>query len=121
MDSSYNSSSTKPIYKGTQVVWYVLGVVQVLLAFRFTLRLMGANPEAGFTSFIYSITRPLTAPFSAVFPATSVETSTLEWSTLLAMIVYWLVAMGIVRIFFLGKSVSTPEAARKIEEEEKDL
>ncbi len=121
MNSSYDSSTTKPIYKGTQVVWYALGVIQTLLVFRFALRLMGANPEAGFTSFIYSVTRPLTAPFSTVFPTTSMQTSTLEWSTLLAMAVCWIMALGIIRIFLLSKSVSTPEAADKLENQEKDL
>ena len=121
MNSSYSSPTTKTIYKGSQVVWYILGVIQLLLAFRFVFRLMGANPEAGFTNFIYSITRPLTAPFSAVFPSAPIEANFLEWSTLLAMLVYWIIALGVVKLFFLSRSVSTPEAARKLEEEEKDL
>ena len=45
----------KPLYRGTQIVWYVLTVLEVLLAFRFVLRLIGANPVAGVTDFIYSI------------------------------------------------------------------
>ena len=48
---SYNSPTTKPLFKGTQVVWYVLSVIEVILAFRFMLKLLGANPEAGFTKF----------------------------------------------------------------------
>ena len=55
---SYNSPTTKPLFKGTQVVWYVLSVIEVILAFRFMLKLLGANPEAGFTSFIYAISWP---------------------------------------------------------------
>ncbi|PIR88284.1 MAG: YggT family protein, partial [Candidatus Harrisonbacteria bacterium CG10_big_fil_rev_8_21_14_0_10_45_28] len=45
MDSSYTSSSTKPIYRGTQIVWYILGIIEVLLAFRLVFKLFGANPE----------------------------------------------------------------------------
>lgn len=118
MDSSYSSPTTKPIFRGTQIVWYLLSIIEVLLAFRFILKLMAANPGAGFTNFIYSATWPFTAPFLAVFPRTTVQGSVVEWTTLLAMLVYWLVAIGIIRLFLMSKTVSTPEAAEKLEQEE---
>jgi hypothetical protein len=34
------------------------------------------------------------------------------------MVVYWILALGIIRIFFMAKTVSTPEAAQKLEKEE---
>lgn len=115
---SYNSPTTKPLFKGTQIVWYVLSLLEILLAFRFVLKLMGANPVAGFTSFVYGITRPFTAPFLAVFPKTTLEGSVFEWTTLLAMLVYWIIAFAIVRLLLISKTVSTPEAAAKLKEEE---
>lgn len=118
MDSSYNSSSTKPLYRGTQIVWYILSLLEVLLAFRFVLKLMAANSGAGFTSFIYAITWPFTAPFLAVFSKTTVRSSIFEWTTLLAMLVYWLIAVGISRLLVMSKTVSTPEAAEKLEKQE---
>lgn len=117
MDSSI-SPTTKPLYRGTQVVWYLLGLIEVILAFRFILKLLAANPTAGFSSFIYSISYPFAAPFLNVFRAVKVEGSVFEWTTLLAMLVYWLIAWGIVKLFFMGKSVSTPEAAAKLDKEE---
>src|SRR4030042_724959 len=119
MDSSYNSSTTKPIFRGTQIVWYLLGLLEVLLAFRFVLKLMGANPAAGFTSFIYAITWPFTAPFLAVFKMTAVLGSIFEWTTLLAMLVYWLIAFAIVKLLLIGKTVSTSEAAAKLDKQDK--
>jgi hypothetical protein len=119
MESSYTSTSTKPLYRGTQVVYYILGLVEALLAFRFILKLLGANPSAGFTSFIYGATYPFAAPFLAVFPNNYVSGSVFEWTTLLAMIVYWLVALGIIRFFLMSRTVSTPEAASKLEKEER--
>lgn len=119
MDSSYTSSSTKPLFRGTQIVWYVLSILEVLLVFRFMLKLMGANSAAGFTSFIYGVTWPFTAPFLAVFPKTIVQGSIFEWTTLLAMLVYWMVAVGIIRLFLMSKTVSTPEAAVKLKEQER--
>lgn len=113
---SYNSPTTKPLFKGTQIVWYLVSLLEVLLIFRFVLKLTGANPTAGFTSFIYTITWPFTAPFLAVFPRTVVQGSIFEWTTLLAMLVYWMVALAIVRLFLMSKTVSTPEAAAKLDE-----
>lgn len=114
MDSSYTSSTTKPLFRGTQIVWYVLSLLEVLLGFRFVLKLMGANPEAGFSSFVYALTWPFTAPFLAVFPRTVVQGSIFEWTTLLAMLVYWMIALAIVRLFAMSKTVSTPEAAAEM-------
>ena len=118
MDSSYTSSSTKPLYRGTQIVYYVLGVVEALLAFRFVLKLLAANPGAGFTSFIYGVTYIFATPFLAVFPSNYVSGSVFEWTTLLAIAVYWLIALGIIRLFVMGKPVSTPEAAVKLNDQE---
>lgn len=119
MDSSYTSPSTKPLYRGTQIVWYILGLLEALLAFRFVLKLLGANAEAGFTSFIYGVTYVFTAPFLSVFRITKVSGSVFEWTTLLAMLVYWLIALAIVNLFLMGKTVSTPEAAKKLDDQEK--
>ncbi len=116
---SFNSPTTKPLYRGTQIVWYVLGLIEALLAFRFVLKLLAANPSAGFTSFIYGVTNVFTAPFTAVFGISYVEGSIFEWTTLLAMLVYWAVAVGIIKLFLIGKTVSTPEAAVKLETQEK--
>src|SRR3989344_5888318 len=118
MESSYNSSSTKPLYRGTQIVWYVLGLMEVLLAFRFVLKLLGANPAAGFTSFIYGITHIFAAPFLNVFHITHVAGSIFEWTTVLAMFVYGVVAFGVIKLFLMGKTVSTPEAAAKLNSQE---
>src|SRR3989338_7231714 len=111
---SFNSPTTKPLYRGTQVVWYILGLIEALLAFRFVLKLLGANAGAGFTSFIYSVTYVFAAPFLNVFRVSQVAGSVFEWTTLLAMLVYLLIALAIVKLFLMGKTVSTPEAAVKL-------
>jgi hypothetical protein len=113
------SPTTKPLYRGTQVVWYIVGFIEVLLAFRFALKLLVANPGAGFTAFIYAITLPLAYPFLTVFRVSRAVTgSQFEWTTLLAMFVYWLVGYGIVKALVMSKDVSTPEAASKLERQE---
>lgn len=115
---SYTSPTTKPLYRGTQIVYYILGVIETLLLFRFILKLLGANPFAGFTSFIYGITYIFVAPFLNVFRVVYVEGKIFEWTTLLAMLVYWVVAWGIINLFLMGRTVSTPEAAVKLDNKE---
>lgn len=108
---SFNSPTTKPLYRGTQTVWYILSFIEVLLLFRFVLKLLGANAGAGFTGFIYGVTSVFTAPFVAVFHTSYLEGSIFEWTTILAMLVYWVIAIGIINLFLMGKTVSTTEAA----------
>ncbi len=115
---SYVSPRTKPLYRGTQVVWYLLGILEIILAFRFLLKLIGANAAAGFTHFIYSVSAPFANPFLNVVRSTKVEGSIFEWTTLLAMLVYWLIAWGIIKLFLMGKDVSTPEAAVKLDKQD---
>lgn len=118
MDSTV-SPTTRPLYRGTQIAWFLLSLIEVLLLLRFALKLLGANAAAGFTGFIYSATAIMVAPFLSVFHVTSVLGSVFEWTTLLAMFVYWLVTLAIIRMLLIGKSVSTPEAAAKLDKEDK--
>ena len=115
---SYNSPTTKPIFRGTQIIRYALVTLEILLASRFILKMTAANSAASFTSFIYGVTWPFTQPFISVFQITKVEGSVFEWTTILAMLVYWIIALGIVRIFLIIKTVSTPEAANALKKQE---
>lgn len=81
--------------------------------------MLGANPGAGFSNLIYGITQIFATPFLNVFRITKVSGSVFEWTTLLAMLVYWMLAIGIIKIFLIGKTVSTPEAAVKLNDQEK--
>jgi len=118
MDSS-NSPTTKPLYRGIQVIWYILGILEILLVFRFVLKLLVANPDAGFSSFIYNMTYVFMSPFLSVFKVSQVEGNVFEWTTLLAMLVYWLIAFGIIKLLLMSRTVSTTEAAVKLKDQEK--
>jgi hypothetical protein len=83
------------------------------------LKFLAANATAGFTSFIYGATYVFASPFISVFRVTYVKGSIFEWTTLLAMLVYWIIAIGIIKLFLMGKTVSTPEAAVKLEDQQK--
>ena len=90
------------------VVWYILGVIEILLAFRFVLKLLSANPSSGFVDFIYRVTGILTAPFDSIFGVTTAKPgdvqSVFEPSILVAIAVYALVAWGIVKLINLNRT-----------------
>lgn len=86
----------KTIFRFNQIIWYILGLIEVLLVFRIVLKALGANSFVGFTSLIYSLTAPLVAPFSGIFGAFTTGNSMIEWSTIIAAIVYFIVAWGLV-------------------------
>lgn len=50
-----------------RIVWFIAGLVSVIIALRFGFLLLGANREAGFTDFIYSLSAPFVAPFVGIF------------------------------------------------------
>jgi hypothetical protein len=98
------------VYRASQIVYLVLGVLESLIAIRLVLRLLGANPEAGFTSLIYGVTAPFVAPFTGVFPNPAGFGSVLELSSVLALVVYPLLAWAIVRLIHLIAERRPPAA-----------
>ncbi len=91
--------------KARNSIYYVLGVIEVLLAFRFLFKLLGANQASGFVSFIYTVTGILAAPFKGIFSTFVTEglsaRSVFEPSVLIAFIVYAIIAWGLVRLIRL--------------------
>ncbi len=89
-----------------RVIWYVAGVLLILLAFRFVLALLGANPSNGFANFIYSTSHPFVAPFFSLFGYNIQNgVSHFETYTLVAMAVYAIVAWGLARLVTLDRPV----------------
>lgn len=90
-----------------RIVYYILGVLEVLLAFRLVFKLLGANPASPFVSFIYSLTQIFLYPFTGIFPTAVTKgfeaQAILEPTTIIAMIVYGIIAWGIVRLIGIMK------------------
>lgn len=116
--NSYAPSPTRSLYMATRIVWYILGIIEFLLIFRFLLLLFSANPSSAFVNFIYTISQLFVYPFLNVFPATRINGGLLEGSILLAMIVYWFLALIIIKLFLIGRPVSTSQAEEKLEQED---
>lgn len=84
------------------LVYFIFGLLDVLLAFRFAFKLLGANTSTGFVNFIYSLSAIFVAPFAGIFNTSlgegDVTTSIFEPATLVALIVYAVLAWGIVAL-----------------------
>lgn len=85
---------------------YIAGVIEVLLAFRFILKLLGANPSSGFVSFLYSVTGFFIAPFSGIFNSLVNRgpslTYVFEPASIVAMIVYAAASYGLIKLVKLS-------------------
>lgn len=87
---------------------YILGILESLLAFRLIFKLLGANPESTFVSLIYTVSGVFVIPFRGIFSSAvteGIETkSVLEPPTIIAMIVYALIAYGIVKLIEINQA-----------------
>lgn len=85
-------------YRANQIVWFIVGVLNVILALDFVLRLLAAN-DTGFAHLIYSLGRVLAAPFDGIFGNNVVDGQYyLRWSDLLGIVVYSLIGWGITKL-----------------------
>lgn len=102
-DSKVNADHQQNVAE--RVIWYLAGIVLVLLGFRFVLALLGANASNGFVNFIYSTSHPLVSPFFSLFNYHSYMNgkSQFEIYTLAAIVIYTVVAWGIARLLTLNR------------------
>ena len=99
-------------------VMFVFGVIEVFIAIRFVLTLLGANAEAGFVKFIYAVSDVFMAPFNAIFNTQTVEGATFEWSALVAMAVYALIAWGLVMLIRAVSPRRHSETVARVEKQD---
>ncbi|HET9721770.1 MAG TPA: hypothetical protein VFP32_01950 [Candidatus Saccharimonadales bacterium] len=88
-----------------RLIWFVAGVILVLLAFRFVLALLGANTTNWFANFIYTCSHPFVAPFFGLFSYDNYHygVSRFEVYTLVAMVVYAVIAWGLTALVNISR------------------
>ena len=86
-----------------RIVWFIVGVINTLIALRFVLLLLGANRGADFTDFIYTMSAPFVAPFVGIFGEPTYGQSVFEVSSLLAIVIYALIGLGIAKLLTLAR------------------
>jgi cation transport ATPase len=87
------------------ITYFVLGVLEVILFLRFLFRLLGANQSNDFIMFLYSLSLVFVGAFNGIFNDQALGHSVFELSTIVAMLIYALIAWGIVS---LGEIVFAP-------------
>lgn len=84
------------LFQFKRILWSMMVLLQVLLATRFLLRMIAANPDSGFVMLIYGVTGIFVGPFNGMIETPTPGGSPIEVTTLIAMVVYWVVFWGIV-------------------------
>jgi hypothetical protein len=82
----------------SSIVYYILDVIEIILGLRLLFKLLGANAGNAFVDILYAISGALLAPFTGIFRPSTASGSVLEWSTIIAMLIYALVAYLIVKL-----------------------
>lgn len=88
--------------------WFIT-VLAVTLTIRFLLMLIGADPANLFTGFLYALTEIILFPFKNIVHPSVIRApyQQFEWSTIIAIGIYWLIFWAIRR--FLRILISSPE------------
>jgi YggT family protein len=98
--------------KLSQIVWLIIGIIEILIGLRVILRLVAANPDNSFAAFIYNASAPFLAPFFGLVGSPAFNGSVLEIASLIAMAVYLLLGWLLVEIIWLAERPLTGGATR---------
>lgn len=101
---SRDESKTSTAVVAQRVIWYIAGVIIALLLIRIALYLFGASTASSFVQFIYNVTWVFAAPFYGIFPQPEYGRFALDTASIVAVIVYALVAWGLAKLFTLNRT-----------------
>jgi len=94
------------LFQINRILWSLLVFLEILLALRFILRMIVANPNSGFAVLMYGITGVFVAPFNGLIATPISGGAPLEVTTLIAMAVYALIFLGVE--YVIGLVVDRP-------------
>jgi hypothetical protein len=101
-----NAARANARYWIRAITYFLLSVLEVILLLRFIFRLLGANQGNAFITFLYNLSHVFVAPFNGIFNDQTIgNASVFEVSTIIAALVYALIAWGIVS---LGRVLFSP-------------
>jgi YggT family protein len=90
-------------------IFWLTGMLEILLGMRFLLRLLGANPENQFAQLINNLSAPFIAPFSTLFisPTSSGGANIFDVNVVIAIATYALLSylvVALIRFIFHRES-----------------
>lgn len=89
------------LQRASRIIWFMTGALEIFIALRVLLKFIGANEAAPFAQLIYNTSYLFLWPFANLTPAPSAGGMILETSSLIAMIIYALLAAGIIKVMYL--------------------
>ncbi|HVD02412.1 MAG TPA: YggT family protein [Candidatus Dormibacteraeota bacterium] len=98
-------------FRAAAVVGLIVGVVDVLIAGRFLLELLGASTQSSFVSAVYGVTAPLVGPFHGIFANTGSSANVFEPAALVAIAVYAVIGWGITMLIRIA---TAPRGTRPV-------
>ena len=101
--------------RNTALIWiinsifWLVGILEILLVIRFLLRLFGANPQNEFAQLINNLSAPFIAPFSTLFisPTSGAGANIFDVNIAIAIVAYGLLSyllVSLIRIIFYHES-----------------
>ena len=88
----------------TRTLRFIFMVIEILLVLRFFLKLVGANPASPFGIFEFGLTDPIAAPFASLLDNPMIGKSIIEFTTILALIIYpvfgWILNRSLQLVFY---------------------
>lgn len=104
-DSAASRSDSVPgDVLAARIVYYIGGALLTLLTLRFILALFGANRLNPFADFVFNVSYPFVSPFFGLFSYEPQHgQSVLEPATIVAMIIYGILTVGIAKLFTLNR------------------
>jgi hypothetical protein len=88
-------------FKATQIIWLLFGILEVMIALRIGLKLIGANPASPIAVFIYGFTGLFLLPFQGLVGTPTSGDLVLEISSIIALVVYALIGWALERLIWV--------------------
>jgi uncharacterized protein YggT (Ycf19 family) len=88
--------ASSAVWVVARVVTLLFTVIEVLLLFRFVLKLLGANAQQPLVDGLYRVTEPLVRPFQGIFPQP--QGAAIDLAALLAVVFFFLLAALVVAL-----------------------
>ena len=81
-----------------QLIWLGLGILEALIGLRVIFKLIAVDPGNILASLLYGLTNVFLFPFSGLIPTPTSGGNILELSSLVAMVIYALLAWAAVKL-----------------------
>ena len=86
------------------IVYFLFGLLELLLALRVILDVLGADMRNGFGNLVWSLSQPFVGLFEGLFRNPVIGNGVLELTTIIGMVAYAILAWIIARLIWLAFS-----------------